>query len=225
MDLTANVYRIKTRPFNSHTSARVSPTTPTRNSSFTHISYPIMFTTTLFTYVLLAIGAAAFPSSAERHAARVVERHQSAPRRTVEASSRHASGDASVSSNWAGAVLSADKASADTGSFLHGTPGITSHQGTYKSVTGTFTVPTPKLSSEGGQQAQAASVWVGIDGNTCQTALLQTGVDLNVDANGEVSYDGARSPAHPVAASAHRLFHSLVRVDPGGRDRLRGHQL
>ena len=34
-----------------------------------------------------------------------------------------------------------------------------------------------------------AAVWVGIDGDTCGNAILQTGVDLNVE-NGAVSYDG-----------------------------------
>ncbi|KAF8444750.1 hypothetical protein L210DRAFT_3530901 [Boletus edulis BED1] len=39
-------------------------------------------------------------------------------------------------------------------------------------VTGTFTVPSPS-----GSAGSAASAWVGIDGDTCQNAILQTGVD------------------------------------------------
>ncbi|EIW81881.1 hypothetical protein CONPUDRAFT_55157 [Coniophora puteana RWD-64-598 SS2] len=66
------------------------------------------------------------------------------------------------SENWAGAVYD----SAD---------------GTYTAVTGTFTVPTP--SGDG-----AASAWVGIDGDTCSNAILQTGVDFTV-SDGDVSYD------------------------------------
>jgi len=66
------------------------------------------------------------------------------------------------SENWAGAV------------YAEG-------DGTYTAVTGTFTVPTP--SGDG-----AASAWVGIDGDTCDTAILQTGVDFTSDG-GEVSYD------------------------------------
>ena len=50
-------------------------------------------------------------------------------------------------------------------------------------MTGTFTVPTPSGSSG------AASAWVGIDGDTCANAILQTGVDFTV-TDGEVSYDG-----------------------------------
>ena len=54
-------------------------------------------------------------------------------------------------------------------------------------MTGTFTVPTP--SGEG-----ASSGWVGIDGDTCQTALLQTGIDF-FSSGGEVSYQGMRLPS------------------------------
>ena len=57
----------------------------------------------------------------------------------------------SYSSNWAGAVL--------IGSG-------------YKSVTGTITVPTPKTPSGGNSRTQyAASAWVGIDGDTCETSM------------------------------------------------------
>jgi len=74
----------------------------------------------------------------------------------------------SYSSNWAGAVL--------VGSG-------------YKSVTGTFVVPTPKKPSGGSSSTEySASAWVGIDGDTCQTAILQTGVDFNVQGS-SVSYD------------------------------------
>ncbi|EIW84065.1 hypothetical protein CONPUDRAFT_51478 [Coniophora puteana RWD-64-598 SS2] len=66
------------------------------------------------------------------------------------------------SENWAGAVYA-------------------SGDGTYTAVTGTFTVPTP--TTEG-----AAAAWVGIDGDTCDTAILQTGVDFTY-SDGEVSYD------------------------------------
>ena len=54
-------------------------------------------------------------------------------------------------------------------------------------MTGTFTVPTPSGSG-------AASAWVGIDGDTCETAILQTGVDFTV-SGGEVSYDGTFTAA------------------------------
>ncbi|GJE98817.1 peptidase A4 family-domain-containing protein [Phanerochaete sordida] len=113
---------------------------------------------------LLAASAFALPSSKERHDARVARRagglRQSVPRIT---NSSHVE----YSSNWAGAVYNSAK-------------------GTYKSVTATFVVPTPKSSGGGG--SQAASAWVGIDGDTCGNAILQTGVDFNVDGS-SVSYD------------------------------------
>ena len=61
-------------------------------------------------------------------------------------------------------------------------------QGSFTSVTGTFTVPTPSAPS-GGDGSYSASAWVGIDGDTCDTAILQTGVDFTIDY-GSVSYDG-----------------------------------
>ncbi|KAJ9130922.1 Acid proteinase [Pleurostoma richardsiae] len=89
---------------------------------------------------------------------------------SVEADAIEGNNTANVeySSNWAGAVL--------IGSG-------------YKSVTGTFVVPTPKAPSGGNSGTQyAASAWVGIDGDTATNSILQTGVDFYVE-NGQVSYD------------------------------------
>ncbi|KAJ4417490.1 hypothetical protein N0V82_006154 [Gnomoniopsis sp. IMI 355080] len=67
------------------------------------------------------------------------------------------------SSNWAGAVL--------IGSG-------------YKSVTGTFVVPTPSTPSGGSSRTEyAASAWVGIDGDTASNSILQTGVDFYVEGS------------------------------------------
>jgi hypothetical protein len=72
------------------------------------------------------------------------------------------------SSNWAGAVL--------VGSG-------------YTSVTASIVVPTPREPSGGNSRTQyAASAWVGIDGDTCGSAILQTGVDFYVQ-DGSVSFD------------------------------------
>jgi len=50
-------------------------------------------------------------------------------------------------------------------------------------------VPTPKVPSGGSSRTEyAASAWVGIDGDTCQTAILQTGVDFYVEGS-SVSFD------------------------------------
>ncbi|KAI1786848.1 peptidase G1, partial [Ganoderma leucocontextum] len=72
------------------------------------------------------------------------------------------------SANWAGAIVSEKTA-------------------TYKEVTGTFVVPTPKEPS-GASGAHRAAVWVGIDGTTCNSRIFQAGVDLNVDGS-SVSYN------------------------------------
>ena len=56
-------------------------------------------------------------------------------------------------------------------------------QGTFTSVTGTFKVPTPHA-PEG-----SAAVWVGIDGDTCLQASLQTGIEVSL-TNGHGSYIG-----------------------------------
>lgn len=59
----------------------------------------------------------------------------------------------------------------------------------YTTVTGTFTVPTPKAPSGGSASTTySASAWVGIDGDTCSSAILQTGIDFTVK-NGAVSFD------------------------------------
>lgn len=72
------------------------------------------------------------------------------------------------SENWAGAVVISS--------------GCTT-------VTGTVVVPTPEEPSGGsGSTEYAASAWVGIDGDTCQTAILQTGIDLYIQ-DGQASYD------------------------------------
>lgn len=90
------------------------------------------------------------------------------------------------STNWAGAVL------IGTG---------------YTEVTATVTVPTLTGSSSSSTESAGSAVgqiillyhnneladkeppqWVGIDGDTCQTAILQTGIDWYVDGT-SVSYD------------------------------------
>ncbi len=68
------------------------------------------------------------------------------------------------STNWSGAVL----VSPPSGQ-------------TFTTVTGSFVVPTPKGTG-------AASAWVGIDGDTAQNSILQSGVDFTVASNGRVTY-------------------------------------
>ncbi|CAG8949138.1 hypothetical protein HYFRA_00004760 [Hymenoscyphus fraxineus] len=119
------------------------------------------FSTVLSTLVL-AGSAAAAPGSAMRKAralARQSKPMQPAPGE-LEALEAGNITHVQYSGNWAGAVL------IGTG---------------YTSVTGTFTVPSPTTAGSG-------SAWVGIDGDTCGTAILQTGIDWTRSGS-RVTYD------------------------------------
>ncbi|CAN8098345.1 unnamed protein product [Discula destructiva] len=86
---------------------------------------------------------------------------------SAEVGSKNVS-DASYSTNWSGAVK------ISTG---------------LDNVVGTIVVPTPSIPSGGSSlKKYAASAWVGIDGDTCSTAILQTGVDFYAGRGG-VSFD------------------------------------
>ena len=63
-------------------------------------------------------------------------------------------------------------------------------QGSFTAVTGTFVVPS--FNSTG-----SVSIWVGIDGITCATAILQTGIDIT-NEDGDISYDGELILFNPV---------------------------
>ncbi|GFF38188.1 aspergillopepsin-2 [Aspergillus udagawae] len=75
----------------------------------------------------------------------------------------------SYSTNWAGAVISNSTPSA-----------------TFSYVSATITIPT--ATATGDMSYQAASAWVGIDGATYTTAILQTGVDFYI-LNGKAYAD------------------------------------
>jgi hypothetical protein len=126
----------------------------------------MVFTLALLSNLLLASAAFAAPRSLGDRLARRRAGRQSQPNHRIDAVESLVSNtsEVSYSSNWAGAVWDSYPA------------------GTFTAVTGTFTVPTP-TGSDG-----AASAWVGIDGDTCGTAILQTGVDFTI-SGGEVSYD------------------------------------
>ncbi|OSX62515.1 hypothetical protein POSPLADRAFT_1141136 [Postia placenta MAD-698-R-SB12] len=126
-----------------------------------------MLSAGLLSCILLAASAVARPSGlAGRIARRRAGSHLSQPLQRSELISDQS--NVEYSSNWAGAV------------YAEG-------DGTYTAVTGTFVVPTPSAPS-GGSGTYSAAAWVGIDGDTCDNAILQTGVDFTVDG-GEVSYD------------------------------------
>ncbi|KAJ7464398.1 peptidase A4 family-domain-containing protein [Mycena latifolia] len=136
----------------------------------------MVFAAAFLSCVLLATAAIAAPRS--NIDARAVRRraasHLSSPRQPsdgIDALAAHANiSNVEYSSNWAGASWE-------------------SAAGTYKSVTGTFVVPTPKVpSGSSSSGSYAASAWVGIDGDTCGSAILQTGIDFTIDG-GSVSFD------------------------------------
>ncbi|KZP28281.1 hypothetical protein FIBSPDRAFT_817531 [Athelia psychrophila] len=115
---------------------------------------------------LFASAALATPSNS-RLGARLERRRdgrQSQPPSKLPTPSTSNNTQDTYTSNWAGAVWESYPS------------------GTFTSVTGTFTVPTP-TGNDG-----SASAWVGIDGDTCGSAILQTGVDFTV-SGGAVSYD------------------------------------
>lgn len=109
-----------------------------------------------------------------------------------------ATSDPQLSSNWAGAVLTADSSVLDKYHIhcrLQWVPIILISlplSQTYTSITGTFIIPSPSFPSSTARSSStySAAAWVGIDGENCSTALLQTGVDLTVSANGSVSING-----------------------------------
>ncbi|KND86593.1 Aspergillopepsin-2 [Tolypocladium ophioglossoides CBS 100239] len=118
--------------------------------------------------------AAALPSSLEDRQAR------RATRRDVVARSRKTSGfnhkDTSFpqySSNWAGAVQIGNG---------------------FTRVEGTITVP-----QVSGEANSAVSAWVGIDGDTCSSAILQTGVSFYGDGSFDAWYEWIPDVAHSFA--------------------------
>ncbi|KIL61662.1 hypothetical protein M378DRAFT_13356 [Amanita muscaria Koide BX008] len=151
----------------------------------------------LFTALLLTAAAFAAPEGAIDRRSRRSASRQSKPlqRLSVNTGSTAATNTSHVvySSNWAGAVWDSYPSN------------------TFYKVTGTFTVPTP--SAPNGD----ASVWVGIDGDTCGTAILQTGIDMYYQ-NGAISYDSwyewypdyAHSYSSPIAIAAGNVIRLTV---------------
>lgn len=124
----------------------------------------------------LTLGARLTEKRRARHADRIANKRASGgrsshPRIEADDVQFNETSHVSYSTNWAGAVQTS------TG---------------FTAVTGTIVVPTPAEGAAGGLKASlegySASAWVGIDGDTCETAILQTGVDFNY-ASGSVSFD------------------------------------
>jgi len=126
--------------------------------------------------LLLASTALAAPAPSkmtqrrhERLAKRLANKHKTNPPLAVNHTSMgdtiavNSPGFVQYDSNWAGAVIVSS--------------GITE-------VTGTFTIPTVQEPSGGNSNTEyGAAAWVGIDGDTCQSAILQTGVEFLVEGD------------------------------------------
>lgn len=129
------------------------------------LSFKMKFTA-IITACLLTGFAAAAPGTAMRKArAEARADRKTLPPQSLEAAAaagHQGTNNTNVEydSNWAGSIVT--------------TSGV-------KSVTGTFTVPTPSSAGSG-------SAWVGIDGDSCQTAILQTGIDWTKSGS-SITYD------------------------------------
>lgn len=141
----------------------------------THIA-KMKFTTValLATGAELALGARLTEKRRANHAAKFAQRanqRHSSPRINAPDVQYNETSHVSYSTNWAGSVYTSTE--------------ITG-------VTGTIVVPTPSAGDAGGLKAAlegyCASAWVGIDGDTCDTAILQTGIDFCYE-DGDVSFD------------------------------------
>ncbi|KGO78086.1 Concanavalin A-like lectin/glucanases superfamily [Penicillium italicum] len=134
------------------------------------------FSATILSAALLTTSAIAAPLTeqrAARKAARAASRAERISRPAYKPDNKellklNGTSQEEYSSNWAGAVLIGSR---------------------YTSVSGEFTVPQPSLPSDASYYQQyCASAWVGIDGDTCTSAILQTGIDFCIQG-GEVSFD------------------------------------
>ncbi|KAH8815383.1 peptidase A4 family-domain-containing protein [Xylogone sp. PMI_703] len=135
------------------------------------------FSAALISYVLFTTSALAVPHGStleQRQARRALARKSRLPQyEKIEGAEANGNEtQVSYSTNWSGAVLTAPPAGQ-----------------TFNAVSASFVVPTPKVpSGSSSRGTYAASAWVGIDGDTYQNAILQTGVDFTI-SNGRVSYD------------------------------------
>jgi Peptidase A4 family len=115
------------------------------------------------TSALLLAGSVAASPLAERAIAR-----RNGATRNVASRPNARVQDTSESTNWSGGVL------VSTG---------------FTSVSASVVAPTPSLPEDSDDSTQyCGSAWVGIDGDTCSSAILQTGFDFCIQGT-DVSYD------------------------------------
>jgi hypothetical protein len=133
----------------------------------------------LLSTALLATGISAAPKG--KGAAAFEKRQASRAGRTgtpVQRVDKPASGnetDVDYSTNWTGGVLTAPPSGQ-----------------TFNAVSASFVVPQPSVPSGKSSGTYSASAWVGIDGDTYQNAIWQSGIDVTVTKSGSslsYSYD------------------------------------
>lgn len=136
------------------------------------------YTAALLSYALFAtsaLSAVAAPRSRSTLDERIARRkagHMSRPNQRIFDGTATNDTNVSYSSNWSGAVLTSPPSGQ-----------------TFNSVSASFVVPSPKVpSGKSSSGTYSASAWVGIDGDTYQNSILQTGIDFTI-SNGQVSYD------------------------------------
>jgi len=133
----------------------------------------------LFLSVLLATSVIAAPRNqgglAKRVAARAARRGNPlipGKSASIEAPAGSNASHVEFSSNWSGAILTAPPSGQK-----------------FTSVTGEFNVPTPSRPSGSTSGTFAGSAWVGIDGDTAQNSILQSGIDFTISGKSTVSFD------------------------------------
>lgn len=187
-----------------------------------------MLLSNFFFGILLATTAYALPTARERLNARAARRASNALHPEVvtfdastapraKFSSRPKISNVThdeYSSNWGGAVLSEGAVRCIFNLYILCLLTHDLQQGTWTGVTGTFTVPVPSEPSGDSAGWASASAWVGIDGDTCGSAILQTGVDFTIQ-NGAVSYDGL-SPSPRLDFTCVLTWSSLVKLGLSG---------
>ena len=133
------------------------------------------FLSTFVTTALLVSSTLAAPRTLKERVQARTSSRQSNPNQRIATSDadQRTLTNIQYSNNWAGAV------------YEQPPP-----EGSCSYVSGTFTVPEPKAVGEVKEgSVTAGSAWVGIDGDTYGAAILQTGVDFYVEADGNVHYD------------------------------------
>ncbi|KAJ6544521.1 peptidase A4 family-domain-containing protein [Mycena capillaripes] len=113
---------------------------------------------TLFVPILVAIGVLATPSLDKRGQSQIKRREEFIRRAGGSSSPFH-------TSNWAGAVIT--------------------EPATWAFIIGEFVIPT--INAAVGLRNAYISIWIGIDGYTCNSATFKSGADIEV-TNGVASY-------------------------------------